>query len=122
MNRRQKPAPVRLGLAFRVLALCLILAAPPLGYIEQKNQLARLGSQYREVETKLENVRRDNATRSRSLDYFKTPLRLEAAVRELNLGLGPPAPNQIVRLGGRAPASEPGRFVSDESRQVAVNR
>lgn len=119
MNRSHKSAPVRLGLALRVMLACLCLAAPALGYLQLKTTLSRLGNQHRELELKLEALGRDNQARGRALDSLKTPARLEAAVRELNLGLGPPSPSQIVRLGGREPAHSPEPIWRGDGRQVA---
>ena len=122
MNRKSKSAPVRFGLALRVLFVCFCLAAPALGYLQQKTKLSDLGHQHRDLEVKIEALVRDNKGRSRSLDSLKTPVRLEAVVREMNLGLGPPMPNQIVRLGGSAPTREPVPINRDENTQLASTR
>lgn len=121
MNRKRSPSPVRLGRALKVLLACLCLAAPALGYLQQKTKLNNLGIEHRDLELKLEGVMRDNKARSRTLDSLKTPARLEAAVRELNLGLVPPSPNQIVRLGGREQSNPSEPTWRGDNRQVASN-
>ena len=122
MNRTNKPTPVRLGPAFRVLLVCLFLGAPAIGLLQQKARLATLGTQQRALEVQLEGMIRDNKARSRTLDSLKTPVRLESAIRQLNLGLGPPAPNQIVRLGGQPTRQAPEPVTRGPETQIASTR
>lgn len=97
-NRKNQPATVRFGPALKAFFLCLFLGGSGVGYVGQKTQLNQLGVQYRELELRLDKVRRENAARARYLDSLQSPVELEVRIKQMNLGLLPPQPDQIVHL------------------------
>ncbi|MBI3192684.1 MAG: hypothetical protein HYZ36_08460 [Pedosphaera parvula] len=97
-NRKRQSAAIRLGPAVLALVLCLFFGAAGVGYVWQKNQIFALGKQIKEREMKLEELRRQNKQRADHLAHLRSPGFLDARVKELNLGLAPARPEQILRL------------------------
>jgi hypothetical protein len=97
-NRRYQSAAVRFEPALKALLLCLLIGGTGVGYVWQKNQIHDLGRQIKHAEIKLEDLRRQNKQRADHLAYLRSPRVLDARVKELNLGLIVPQPQQIVRL------------------------
>lgn len=100
-NRKAQPVVIRFGPALKGCLFCLFVAALAIGYVGQKNQVQVLGAQFRDLENRLGKVRRENVLRARSLDSLQTPSELEARIKQMNLGLVAPQPEQIVRLAER---------------------
>jgi hypothetical protein len=105
-----------------VLLLCALFAGLGVGFVWYKNQIALLGRQIKEREVRLGELQRDNKTRREQWATLCSPLALDARVKKLNLGLGPPALAQIIRLveapaeapaarGGAAPERRPAEVV-----------
>ena len=61
------------------------------GYVWYKNQIDLLGHQIKERETHLAELQRQNKMRRDQLATLCSPVALDARVKKLNLGLGPPA-------------------------------
>lgn len=97
-NRKKNSGELRFGSAVKALLICLLIGGAGVGYVEQQTRLYILGGQCRELEAKLDKLRRENAGKARTLDQMQTPVELEARVKQMNLGLMPPRPDQIVRL------------------------
>ncbi len=97
-NRKNASAPFRFSAAVKALFICLLIGGIAVGYVEQQKRLYVLGGQYGELEVKLDRLRRENAGRARILDMLQSPAELEARVKQMNLGLMPPRPEQILRL------------------------
>lgn len=97
-NRKNQMAPVRFGPALKALLLCLFLGGSGVGYVGQKSQLSVLGAQLKDLETRLDRLRRENAERARRLEAMQTLSELEARIKQMNLGLVAPQPEQIVHL------------------------
>jgi len=57
-----------------------------------------LGEQIKENELKLEELRRENKRRGDTLAFLMSPQELDARLRQLNLDLQVPMPQQIVLL------------------------
>jgi len=93
-----QPIVIRFGPALKACLICLFIAGMAIGYVGQKNQLQVLGGQFRDLENRLSKLRRDNVMRARILDSLQTPSELEARIKQMNLGLVAPQPEQIVRL------------------------
>ena len=89
---------IRFGPALKAAFLCLIIGGSAVGYVWQKNEIYRLGQQIRQRETKLTQLRADNKRLSDQLSILHGPVMLDRRVRELNLGLAPANPMQVVRL------------------------
>lgn len=94
-----------------------------MGYVGQKTQLNTLGAQYRELELRLDRLRRENAARARVLDSLQSPVELEMRIKQMNLGLVPPQPDQVVHLVERiaeTPWDSDGKQLYAEGRGAAV--
>lgn len=97
-NRKNQPAAVRFGPAVKALLFCLFIGGSGVGYVWQKGQITSLGTEITQREKKLEDLQRQNKLRRDHLAYLRSPQMLERRVKELNLGLVPPQPEQVVRL------------------------
>lgn len=100
-NRKTQSKTLRLGPALKGCLICLFFAGSAIGFVGQKSQLQILAGQYRDLELQLGKLRRENAMRSRILDSLQTPSELEARIKQMNLGMIAPQPDQIVRLPER---------------------
>ena len=69
-----------------------------MGYVWHRNRNAQLGREIRAVTAQLEGLRSTNLILDQHLDGLRSPRALEAAVRNLNLGLVMPQPDQILRI------------------------
>lgn len=97
-NRKNQSTAVRFGPAVKAILLCAFLGGSGLGYVGQKNQLYILGSQFKDLETRVDKLRRENSVRARIVDALQTPSELEVRIKQMNLSLVAPQPGQIVRL------------------------
>tara|TARA_B100001939_G_scaffold325530_1_gene318371 strand:+ start:447 stop:809 length:363 start_codon:yes stop_codon:yes gene_type:complete len=98
MNRKKGNSAVRFGPALKAVFICLVTCSLGLGYVWQKQQINALGEQIKENEIKLEELRRENKRRGDTLAYLMSPQELDARLRQLNLDLQVPRPEQIVVL------------------------
>ena len=96
----------RLGPALTVLALLALLVPPGIGYVWFKDQNDVLGEQVKKQEVVRDELERENRVRRDQLANLCLPGALDAQVKKMNLGLGPPIQTQIVRLT-EAPAIYP---------------
>lgn len=107
-NRKTQAAAIRFAPALWALLLCLLIGGAGVGYVWLKNQIYELGQQIRTRELRLAGLRDQNEKLRRYLGELRSPGPLDRRVRELNLGLGPPNPFQVLRLV----ESQPGAPVS----------
>ena len=98
MNRKKRGSTVRFGPALKAVLICLVTCSLGLGYVWQKQQINSLGQQIKENEITLEELKRENKRRGDNLAYLMSPQELDARLRELNLALVVPKPEQIVVL------------------------
>jgi len=98
MNRKKGSSAVRFGPAFKAVLICLVTCGLGLGYVWQKQHINALGEQIKENELKLEELRRENKRRGDTLAFLMSPQELDARLRQLNLDLQVPMPQQIVLL------------------------
>jgi len=98
MNRKKGSSSVRFGPAFKAVLICLVTCGLGLGYVWQKQHINALGEQIKENELKLEELRRENKRRGDTLAFLMSPQELDARLRQLNLDLQVPMPQQIVLL------------------------
>ncbi len=118
-NRRSQSAAVRFGPALKALLLCALLGGSGIGYVWQKNQIHELGLQIKKNELQLEELKRQNKLGADQLAWLRSPRVLDARVKELNLGLGQPQPQQILRLV-EAPSPAPPAPPNTAGRQLAA--
>ncbi len=111
-NRKSQPAALRFGAALKATVLCLLIAGSGVGYVWQKDQIVRLGHQMGTQERALLKQQQDNEQLRKQLAGMRSLPFLERRIKELNLGLMPAQPGQIVRLPepqteAPAPRAEP---------------
>ena len=104
-NRKNQSAAIRFGPALKALFLCLLIAGSAVGYVWQKSQIYQLGQQIRQREVRLARLQNDDRRLSDQLSILRSPTMLDRRVRELNLGLSPAQPMQVMRLA--EPVSAP---------------
>jgi cell division protein FtsB len=104
-NKRNDSA-LRVAPILLALALCALFASLGVGYVWYKDQIDVLGHQIKQNEQTLAKLQRENNTRREQLATLCSSPALETAVKKLNLGLGPPALSQVIRLVD-APDYEP---------------
>lgn len=102
-NRRNQSAAAWLGPLVKVILLCLFFGGSGVGYVWQKKQIYELGQQKGRKEQRLMKLREHNRALRDALAALSSPRALDARVKELNLGLVVPEPEQILRLEEPAP-------------------
>jgi hypothetical protein len=97
-NRNSQLASIRFGPALAALFACFVIAGAAVGYVWQKGQIYELGKQIRQKEIRLAQLQKDDDQRVKDLAELRSPMKLDSRARELNLGLLPAQPMQVVRL------------------------
>jgi hypothetical protein len=97
-RNRKNDAAVRVGPVLSAVALCVLFAGLGLGYVWYKNQIDLLGRQVKEHEVRLADLQRQNKIRRDQLSTLSSQWVLDARVKQLKLGLGPPELSQVIRL------------------------
>jgi hypothetical protein len=97
-NRKYRSAVIRYSPAIRAFLLCVLFGSVGIGYVWQKDQIARLGSQIKQRELRLDALKDQNEKLRKSLSSMRSPFYLETRIKELNLGLVLPQANQVWRL------------------------
>ena len=97
-NRKNQSAAIRFGPALKALFLCLLIAGSAVGYVWQKSQIYQLGQQIRQRELRLARLQNDDQKLGDQLSILRSPTMLDRRARELNLGLAPAQPIQVMRL------------------------
>ena len=113
-NRKNQSAEIRFGPVLKVVLLCSLIGGSAIGYVWQKNQIDRLGAQIREREKSLAKAKRGNENLAKQISFLHSPVMLDRRAKELNLGLAPAQPLQVVRLAETPVAPE-----QNSSRQLA---
>jgi hypothetical protein len=96
-NRRNDSA-LRVAPVLLAVGLCALFAGLGVGYVWYKDQVDILGRQIKEREQTLAKLQSDNKMRREQLATLCSPKNLDAWVKKLNLGLGPTALSQVIRL------------------------
>ncbi len=97
-NRKSQTAAIRFGPALKALLLCLLIGGSGVGYVWQKEQIARLGLQIKKQETTLKAMEIRNKELRQHLADMRSPLQIKSQIKKDGLGLVLPADNQILRL------------------------
>src|SRR5437867_2726632 len=105
-NRKYRSTVVRYGPVAKAAVACVLIGGAGIGYVWQKDQIARLGQQIKSNESRLAGLRDQNEKLRQSLATLQTPGYLETQIREWKLGLVPPQETQVWRL--IEPAAEAG--------------
>ncbi len=95
-RNKRNASDFRPGPVLTALALCALFVMLGVGYVWYKNQIDLLGHQIKERETRLADLERQNKMRRDQLATLCSPVALEARVKALNLGLGPPDKSQVI--------------------------
>ena len=120
-SNRRNDSPLRVGSALTAVLLCALFVGLGVGYVGYKNQIDVLGRQIKERETRLAELQRQNKMRRDQLATLCSPVALDARVKKLNLGLGPPALSQVIRLVETPPGEAPSEL-SPRGRQALAGR
>jgi hypothetical protein len=107
-NRKNQSAAIRFGPVLKALLLCLFIGGSGIGYVGQKNLIAKLGREKKQCETQLIDMRRQNKLRRDVLAGLRSPQSLDKQVKELKLELGLPQLSQKHTLIEPLSASGPG--------------
>lgn len=97
-NRKNQSAAVRFGPALKAFLLCVFIGGSGVGYVWQKNQIYELGRQIKARENHLKELQVQNEKSRRQIAMLHSPQYMEMRIKELNLGLVQPQPNQIWRM------------------------
>jgi|JI102314A1RNA_FD_contig_31_7127900_length_2085_multi_4_in_0_out_0_2 hypothetical protein len=97
-NRKSQSAAVRLVPALKALFLCFFFGGAAVGYVWQQRKLHELDTIQRQMEARLDLLRRDNRVLQGQLADLQLPYRLQERVRQLRVNLVPAVPAQLVRL------------------------
>ena len=97
-NRKNQAAAIRFAPALKASFLCLLIGGSAIGYVWQKNQIDRLGKQIVEREKHLIQLKHENESLQNQMSMLHSPVKLDQRAKELNLGLSPASPTQVVRL------------------------
>jgi|SRR5579859_488015 len=101
-NRKAQTVAVRFGPAVKACVLCLLIGGSGVGYVWQKEQILRLGQEFKQRELRLLSLEKDNEKLRKQLAYFRSPQFLEMRIKELKLDLALPQPAQIWHLAESA--------------------
>lgn len=115
-NRKNQSAAVHFGSVLKVLVLCSLFCGSAVGYVWQKNEIYELGRQIRQREMCLAQLQSEDQKLSDQLSMLRSPVTLDQRAQELNLGLGPTQPSQILRL------AEPLSENKNSTRQFAIKQ
>jgi hypothetical protein len=115
-NRKSQSAAIRFGPALKAFLLCLLIGGSGVGYVWQKDQIARLGQQIKSREASLARMEEVNEKLRKQLLLMRSPRFLEMRNRDLNLGLVAPQPAQVWRMS--EPAADPTRM--EQAHQFAT--
>lgn len=116
MARNRKNDSLRLKPALTAVVLCAFFVALGIGFVWYKEQISLLGRQIKEREIRLSELQRENNIRRDQLATLCSPVVLDARVKKLNLGLGPPAFSQVIRL-----VDAPDSALAHDQRQAQAN-
>jgi cell division protein FtsL len=105
-NRRTQAAEIRFGPVIKVVFLCLLIGGSAIGYVWQKNQIARLGDQITELDKKVKAATKENQVLADQVAILKSPVKIDRRVKELKLGLAPAQPQQMVWLTNQSARGE----------------
>lgn len=97
-NRKYQSAAIRFAPALKAFLLCVMIGGAGVGYVWQKGQIHEQGKKVKARENRLAELREQNKKLSDQLAMLRSPGKLDARVRELNLGLAQPRQSSVVRL------------------------
>lgn len=129
-NRDRQSLPEMFIPAIKALLACGIAGAIGVGYLWQQKQILALAAEKQGREQQLQELRRQNQIHRADLDRLRLVPAIESRAKQMNLGLAPAQPEQIVRLveasstpgGGACPLPQTSRTVSVNSAPARGSR
>ena len=118
-RNKKNDSSLRMAPALTALALCALFVTLGVGYVWYKNQIDVLGSQIKEREQRLADLERQNKMRRDQLGALYSPKALDAVVKKMNLGLGPTALSQVIRLVDAPDPADAARPAADQRQALA---
>jgi len=118
-RNKKNESGFRLGPVFTALVFLALLVPPGIGYVWFKDQNEVLGDQVKKLENARTELERENRVRRDQLAKLCLPGALDKQVKEMNLGLGPPAQAQIIRLM-ECPVNSPVALAEQRQAQGAL--
>lgn len=97
-RNKKNESGFRVTHVFTALVLLAVFLPLGIGFVWFKDQIDVMGDQIKKREVVLSELERQNRTRGEQLAILCLPDALDKQVKKLNLGLGPPAQAQIIRL------------------------
>ncbi|MGC9940370.1 MAG: septum formation initiator family protein [Verrucomicrobiota bacterium] len=97
-NRKSQSASIHFGPVIKVVLVCSLFCGSAVGYVWQKNEIIRLGRQISEREKKLAQLQDDNDRLGSQVAILHSPVMIDERTKQLNLGLVPEQPGQVVYL------------------------
>lgn len=104
------------GPALKAAFFCLLITGSAVGYVWQKGEIDQLGRQIGQRDARLRQLRINNQKLAERYAEMHEPIQLEKRAEELNLGLQPVGPDQLVRI---VESVEPAAAPRIETRQWA---
>ncbi len=105
-NRKNESAAARLAPALKVLLFCALLVSSGIGYVWYKNQVQILGRDIVRLERDWADLKLKNKLLREKWASLSSPPELEARIKKLNMGMGPPDPSKVFRLNEPVPGSQ----------------
>ena len=131
MNNRDRQSLSEMFVpAIKALLVCGIAGAIGVGYLWQQKQILALAETKNRCEKELQELRLKNQKCRADLDRLRLVPAIESRAKQMNLGLAPAQPEQIVRLveasstpgGGACPPPQTSRTVSAHSAPARGSR
>ena len=119
MARKEKKAgPPTTSIVFVGLA-CFFVVAAGAGFLWNKVQIHTLGEQIRGYEMQLERAKRQRMALELNYVEMCSPRQLQYRVVRMRLEIGPPQPDQIVRLPEKTGSGQDERLIAGRPADAA---
>lgn len=106
-NRRNQSAAIWFAPALKAFLLCLCFGGSGVGYVWQQNQLKELGRQIQRLESRHEQLMKENKQYRDEFARACSPVELDRRVKKHpELGLAAPAFGKILRIVSTAPVTD----------------
>ena len=86
------------GPALKAAFFCLLITGSAVGYVWQKSKINQLGKEIQQKKGQLQQLIITNQKLVEQYAELHEPMRLEQRAKDLNLGLQPVGPDQLVRI------------------------
>ncbi len=97
-NRKSQSVAVRFGPAIKALVICLLIGGSGVGYVWQKEQIAKLGGEIKQREGRLRMLEEQNDRLQKQFANMQSLPFLQAKIKDMKLGLEPQQQSQVLRL------------------------